>query len=959
MRKTLNVKVLVFLVFGFIFFVAGVHFLHAYQMKRSVVALRGLAEREEAISVAITAFAIGPDSPGLNAANLAGLRLDQNKWLEARVHRVVAAKYLRRYLAHKPGDFDALVKYGQLVEAIAVESGFKPDNLSFVEAYQTFNKILRLDPEQLETRCKLVVMAWMAKRYTDAQAHLQVLLPTVEKDLKQKAELELMLGQCCEANGKYESSSRTRQSVNKPGGGEHQEPPGAKEYYSMAIEDAKEQVDGYVFLANLYRHLNKVSEADAQMNTLIKENAQSFQAYLARAKYWKKWNDPKLAAKDIEKAYDLVRDKASLAHVDPKVADEMQQVFLLFADLVRDRSRARVALEQGLKLFPENADMYRLLAALELADNKPQEAEACLREGLKVLPANVELLWDFANFALDTGKDDTDKELADICSRMEKRLVPAQLRFINARKLMNKHQWSQAIEILEKKVRPQLKKSPELVKRVDLALGSCYSQSGQPEKACAAYRRITETEPFDVPACFGMSSALVAQRKIDEAVESYRRIFSEAPLARLEAARLLIRQNLGLEKNQRQWQKAEEYLNDPETAKLAPVEVTLLRAEVCAAQDQKKRARDLLKEALVKQPKEVKLWIALANVVELLGDSVEALTVLNQADKACGDRVELGLARAQYWTRRDPASAQPALAEMEKNLNRFSPTDRWQLLNGLAASYANPNLKKMEDAKRIWIQLAKEHPHDVQTRLVLFDIALESGDRASMDRLLEEIRSIADCDVPLANALREEIKLKSTKEEERDYRPAIDNYGRAIERGERNPMVAIRRDELLLRLAGLREKQGRPGIDEAEKIYRDMIAKNPSNYMALNNLAYLLAVRDRRKASDEALEHIKRAIEIAGPLPAILDTQAVAYIALEDGSAAVRVLEQAMKLKSAVKQEDWRVFSFHLAKAEHLRHDDKAAAAALAEAENLGLKPEQLHLLERESYQLLRTELRK
>jgi tetratricopeptide (TPR) repeat protein len=69
--------------------------------------------------------------------------------------------------------------------------------------------------------------------------------------------------------------------------------------------------------------------------------------------------------------------------------------------------------------------------------------------------------------------------------------------------------------------------------------------------------------------------------------------------------------------------------------------------------------------------------------------------------------------------------------------------------------------------------------------------------------------------------------------------------------------------------------QGR--LDEAEGLFRGLLAGDPDMTDALNNLAWLLALRDQGKAQ-EALERIDHAIEVAGPSPDLLSTRSVVLI---------------------------------------------------------------------------------
>jgi tetratricopeptide (TPR) repeat protein len=95
------------------------------------------------------------------------------------------------------------------------------------------------------------------------------------------------------------------------------------------------------------------------------------------------------------------------------------------------------------------------------------------------------------------------------------------------------------------------------------------------------------------------------------------------------------------------------------------------------------------------------------------------------------------------------------------------------------------------------------------------------------------------------------------------------------------------------------------------------------------------------------LGHINRAIEIAGPLPYLLDTRALVYLALDQSSSAIADLEQALA-ESPTSANGFRYF--HLARAYRLAGNSEAAAQAFRKAAESGLELDQLHPVERVAY---------
>ena len=150
---------------------------------------------------------------------------------------------------------------------------------------------------------------------------------------------------------------------------------------------------------------------------------------------------------------------------------------------------------------------------------------------------------------------------------------------------------------------------------------------------------------------------------------------------------------------------------------------------------------------------------------------------------------------------------------------------------------------------------------------------------------------------------------------------------------------------LLSSLADLRDLEGR--YDEAESLYRRVIRNEPDNVRALNNLAWLLAVRGGPPGGAEALDRINHAIDVFGPEAAMLDTRASVYLATGQTDLAEADLRQALAEAPEATQY------FHYARALFQGKDLEAAGEALRSARAAGLTADALHPLERPAYDQL------
>ena len=153
---------------------------------------------------------------------------------------------------------------------------------------------------------------------------------------------------------------------------------------------------------------------------------------------------------------------------------------------------------------------------------------------------------------------------------------------------------------------------------------------------------------------------------------------------------------------------------------------------------------------------------------------------------------------------------------------------------------------------------------------------------------------------------------------------------------------------LRVMLADLYDVSGRS--DEAVAQYRRILDEVPENLIALNNLAFVLALQGGH--SDESLEMINRAIDLAGPLPEFLDTRAVIHLKAQRADEAIKDLQQVLA------QTPMPSGYYHLAAAQLAAKNRSAAGDAFHKATAAKLKATDLHPLEQADFRALTGELR-
>jgi tetratricopeptide (TPR) repeat protein len=798
MRRTLNIKFLIILLVAAALLGGGVYLVHGYQEKRNAGALLRRAEQAE-----------------------------------RKGDREEAEKYLSRYLAYRPDDGEALSRYG-LILAGRADTGQGRQRALFV-----LERALVHAPGRDDVRREAAKLAMRPElsRFQDARGHLEALLKTRADD----GELELQLGECHETLGRTGKPDEARKEYLQ-----------AQAFYEKAVAHAPHQVDGFVRLARLLRGLlNEPDQADRVMDAregkdgLIAKNPESFRAFLERAGYRKQSGLPG-TADDIARARQLAPDEADVIVAAAELAGEGGNL-----------DEARGLLGRGIERYPQDVRMYQALAELEKRAGRPEQGLAALRQGIEVFPDRPELKWGLADLLIQAGKlDEAGEAIAGL--RGKDKIRTEILDYLEGRIRAGKRQWAEAIRLLEKS-RALMASRPglaPLTAQADLLLAECYERIGNPEQQLAASRRALTLAPTWAPVLLQQAQALAALGRADEAVEAYRKIVAQTPAEAATLARLLIARNLRLPADRRDWAEVQKLVEQVEKQAPDALETALLRVDFLWAKGDPAAARARLKAVRKHDPKRVEPWITLAILAGRQGKPEETLAVLDEAQKQLGDRVELRLARADYWVRHGGDEARKALAELARNPEALSPEDQVRLKDGLADAHAR--IGDFKEAARLWNDVAESRPADLRVALRLFDLSLQEDAKgeapALMQQAIERLRRIEGEDgalwrygkaaylverasrgdrgrldeahTLLAEAARRRpgwarIPLLEARiaELERNPERAIAGYLKAIEGGEKQPETILRAVQLL--------NQNRRQA-EADRLVQGLLEESPA-----------------------------------------------------------------------------------------------------------------------------------
>jgi hypothetical protein len=347
------------------------------------------------------------------------------------------------YLKYYPEDLDAKEEYAKCLSELILYRGERD---LYRQAFETFEELLRQDPDRSDARRQLVKLEVLGRRFGDAMQHLTGFLLKKGEKTEKDAELWLLRGECEEELGDYGGPP-------KPGADPEGE--GAWKSYNLAVKYPPKPPEAYDRLAALlekhFRDPDRAKQAKTLsdlMDDMVKANPNSPEAYIFRGEYRHRTaianqdtQMAKTAADDFTNAMKIV--KASPADVLPDGKRAMLTATALLrraqcasqrgmlAKKDAERAERKVQFEEarrdcrdGIDVAPASPSWYLLLADIEVAENAPAKAMRWLNEGLERVPekagqweilrGRTDLLWRKAVILLEAGNVDKAKEIKEI-----------------------------------------------------------------------------------------------------------------------------------------------------------------------------------------------------------------------------------------------------------------------------------------------------------------------------------------------------------------------------------------------------------------------------------------------------------------------------------------------------------------------------------------------------------------
>lgn len=501
-----------------------------------------------------------------------------------------------------------------------------------------------------------------------------------------------------------------------------------------------------------------------------------------------------------------------------------------------------------------------------------------------------------------------------------------------------------------------------------MVLATCYEAIGKPREAAAEHQAIAAARPGDALGLRNLAGFLVRTGDMAKAEPLLRQLLAPGSKATPEilhwarrALALVLSSQGGFDRNREASALIEENLALP----LAGAEDRLTKALVLAGQPGRRReAIELLEKVTIPASAPPAARFALARLYDQDGRwepaRAEMVNLLRVHDK---NPAYLGYFAAALIRHGQPAAAEPWVKQLESVSGESLGTIE------LRARIFLANKKHAETVKLINEFVTKRGKEATLGGAILFDSLNLPAEAEPLYRTFAREAKESTAPLALAGFLARQHRLKEafdiyeplwkTCPPEAVARGAVASLrvgkfaasdARRVEQW-LDTALAVHPQSIGLLLLKADLKQLREQFDEAASIYRGILARDVRNVIALNNLAFLISMRDSK--DEESIRLIDAGLAITGPHPELLDTRGT--ILTRSG----RTDEALADLQRSISDSPSPVKQFHLALALAKANRKAAASDARQDAETAGLKPEELHPLERPEWEYLSQEFPK
>ncbi len=650
---------------------------------------------------------------------------------------------------------------------------------------------------------------------------------------------------------------------------------------NKALEVDKNNVSALNLRAAIQLKLNDTKGALEYANLALSKDPNNQDAYILLA-------TERLSAKDNIKALEYL-DKA-VSKDEKNLAVQLIRIKVL-EDLSKV-AEADQSFQKMIKLFPDKAIARKSYAQFLLKYNRQPEAEQQIRAIVEISP-ELQSKLDVVRFVIATKGPEAGR--LELENYVKKEPENYELAFA----LVNLYQ-VQKMPQLEAKLLDQIKqKAGDTADGYKAQSMIAYKliQAGKKEEASKLLNAILDADKSNGQALTLRAGLALEAKNYDAAIIDLRTVTRDSPTA-YNALIMLA----SAHENSGSPELAEEhYLKAFETSKFSPT-YGIPYAQFLMRRKQPDRAEKVFEDMLATNPDNAVVVGSLARAKIARGDYAGAQALADKAKKLnennpLADQIQGAISTGQN--------------DLDSALNSFkraheAAPNETQPIVAIVRTYMRSG--KTKEAIAFIDTVLKDNPNNADAQLIKGQILLGAGNMQGAQQVFSN--------VILANPKNPAGYQQLALAQQRGNQPA------EAEKTIQNGLTAIPKDfGLMLTQAGLYEAANR--MEDAIKVYEDLLKERPGVEIVNNNLASLLL--DYR--SDQA--SFTRAHTLAKDLknsttPQFLDTFGWASYKIGEFGAAEKALKSAVE-----KSPEIAVFQYHLAKIYIARNDTASAKQAL------------------------------
>lgn len=508
-----------------------------------------------------------------------------------------------------------------------------------------------------------------------------------------------------------------------------------------------------------------------------------------------------------------------------------------------ENRRAVQECQEAIKLDPESSAPHFLLGRIYSTlrtTNQAQVLDQAIDEferTVELEPDHIQALYDLGRLHLAKKNYQKTVDILDRFIQLQPWIPQAYL--LKARAHIELNEVREAIESLESSFAYDETNLENLK-----LLGNLYEQTGQHEKAQRLYSRSLDSTT-DPDIRFRLALLLTDQNQFVEAISILQELVEEFP------------------KNVR-------------------INISLARA--LRGNNKYADAAEVIKSALEDDPNHYRLNYELAELMALLGERQEAIErFLHLRDISESNQrinaIEINLALLYQRTRQFDKAV-----ELFRTVIQKSPDDE---IAKLRLVYALKEAGQLQEALSLSEELLKgsiSQTYEEQPNKTYLVVA--HAQMLSADDQLEKAVALLNNQIAQSSSPEElYLAISQIYADHEDYKEA--------ERMIREGMLRFPDSEKMqFQLGALYEEQGK--LEETEAVFQSILKKDPDHAGVLNYLGYMLADRGLRLL--EALDYIRKAVEIEPHNGAYLDSMGWVYFKLNQLELAETNLLQALRV---------------------------------------------------------------